>query len=106
MAPPDLNLIRIENLTDPRLEPYANQSDAWLKARHNPDRVGGVDALTAAGRFMGEGTLVVDVIDNQSDELVWRGTATGVLARNPTPEERIESTDSAVQQLLSRFPPG
>ncbi len=58
MSASDLNLIEIEDFADPRLKPYANQTDAWLRARHNPDRVSGPDALT--GRFMAEGTLVVE----------------------------------------------
>lgn len=52
-----------------------------------------------------EGTLVVDMIDNRTDELVWRGSATGVVSPNRTPQERIESTNRAVEKLLSGFPP-
>jgi len=45
---------------DPRLAPYANQPDAWLRASHNPDRVDDrPDALTEGGRFIAEGAGVV-----------------------------------------------
>lgn len=55
-----LNPITVSDLDDPRLIPYANQSDAWLRAKHNPRRIEGPpDALSAQGLFMAEGSLVV-----------------------------------------------
>lgn len=57
----DLCPIFVRDLGDPRLAPFANQSDAWLRAKHNPRRIDGPpDALSAHGLFMGEGTLVVE----------------------------------------------
>ena len=45
---------------DPRLAPYANQPDAWLRAAHNPERVDDrPDSLTEGGRFIAEGAAVV-----------------------------------------------
>lgn len=61
MARRDLNPIPVGDLSDPRLAPFANQSDAWLRAKHNPDRIDSApDALSAGGLFMGEGALVVE----------------------------------------------
>ena len=53
-----------------------------------------------------EGTLVLDVIDPETELLVWRGTATGVIVRDRTPEERMEKTREAVAAMLASFPPG
>lgn len=56
-----LNPIPVDDPDLPELLPYANQRDAWLRARHNPDRIeGGPDLLTASGLFMAEGALVVE----------------------------------------------
>lgn len=56
-----LNVIRVDDPDLPELLPYANQRDAWLRARHNPDRIDDEpDALTASGLFMAEGALVVE----------------------------------------------
>jgi len=61
MTEPPLNVIRVFDLDDPRLKAYRNQTDAWLRARHNPDRVDNrPDALSARGVFMAEGALVVE----------------------------------------------
>jgi tRNA G18 (ribose-2'-O)-methylase SpoU len=48
---------------DPRIAVYRDQKDAWLRAGHNPEGPGdGPDAATgiAGGRFMAEGSLVVE----------------------------------------------
>ena len=61
MGASGLHLIEVRDLRDPRLEVYRNQTDAWLRARHNPDRLDDApDALTRAGLFMAEGILVVE----------------------------------------------
>ena len=52
-----------------------------------------------------QGTMVLDMIDVRANELVWRGTATGVLSSNPTPEERTRKISEVVQKLLAGFPP-
>jgi len=56
-----LHIVTISDPNDSRIEPYRNQTDAWLRARHNPDRIAGApDRLTASGLFMAEGVLVIE----------------------------------------------
>ncbi len=47
----------IHDPNDPRIEPYRNQKDAWLKASHNPEALGqpAKDPL-----FISEGSLVLE----------------------------------------------
>jgi hypothetical protein len=53
-----------------------------------------------------EGTLIVDMVDAASKQLVWRGTAQGVLADSPpSPEEMQRRIDNVVGKLLQNFPP-
>jgi hypothetical protein len=52
-----------------------------------------------------EGTLVMDIIDSGSKELVWRGTATGTIDPNASPETREANIRNAVDKLLKKFPP-
>lgn len=52
-----------------------------------------------------EGTLIIDVIDLNKKELVWRGTGTGAIDPNATVEERTANINSAVAQILAQFPP-
>jgi tRNA G18 (ribose-2'-O)-methylase SpoU len=60
--------IPIHDPQDPRVEPYRDQKDAWLRASHNLDTpdspatgtgFGSGTGMTG-GRFMAEGTLVVE----------------------------------------------
>ncbi|MEO8053766.1 MAG: DUF4136 domain-containing protein [Acidobacteriota bacterium] len=51
------------------------------------------------------GTLVVDLVDTNAKELVWRGSATRVIDRDETPQERTGYVQEAVDKLFADFPP-
>jgi hypothetical protein len=55
-------------------------------------------------RYVETGALVIDLLDTASGKVVWRGHATGVLRYGP--KEIAAQIDSAVAELLARFPPG
>lgn len=48
------------------------------------------------------GTLVIDVIDARTDELVWRGVASDAVSSSA--RGRLEQVDEAVQRILAPFP--
>lgn len=52
----------IHDRDDPRVAPYRNQKDAWLRAAHNPDAesAGAGPTPEGDGLFMAEGALVVE----------------------------------------------
>lgn len=49
-----------------------------------------------------EGTIVIDIIDARTRDLVWRGISKGVLRKGDTPEELISES---VEALFKEFPP-
>jgi len=49
-----------------------------------------------------EGTLILDFVDPELKQLVWRGTAVGAIHY---PETVGEKMDQAVEKILSKFPP-
>jgi hypothetical protein len=49
-----------------------------------------------------EGTLVVDLVDTRTNDLVWRGTVTEALDEK---SGSAESVDEAVRKLFEAFPP-
>ncbi len=49
-------------------------------------------------------TLVLDVSDARTNELIWRGWATGALDENPTPDEVQKFVSEAVEKILEEFP--
>jgi hypothetical protein len=52
-----------------------------------------------------QGTLVVDLIDAKTKELVWRGWATKTLETNPSPDKIQSTIQSAVYKILAEYPP-
>lgn len=50
-----------------------------------------------------EGTLVLDFIDYESEELIWRGTATSAIH---DPEKVEETINEVVKKMLAKYPPG
>lgn len=51
------------------------------------------------------GTLVLDVYDPATKQLVWRGAATETINKSSTPEKKQEHLDKAAMKLLKDFPP-
>lgn len=58
----------------------------------------------APGRQL-DGTLVIDVLDGDSHELLWRGTAEGALIDVRRSDQSQEEINAIVREVLKRFPP-
>ena len=52
-----------------------------------------------------EGTLIIDFVEPNSKNLLWRGAAKGVFDNARTPEKRDKMINEAVQKILQNFPP-
>ena len=52
-----------------------------------------------------QGSLIIDLVDNAKDELIWRGIGTAVVQDRGTPEERQQFIDEAVAKILGNYPP-
>lgn len=50
------------------------------------------------------GTLMVDLVDTKTNQLVWRGIAQDTLSTNPTPEKSEKRINKAVNKLFSKYP--
>jgi len=51
------------------------------------------------------GTLVIDFVDVSLRQLVWRGSGTRRLARNPQANQVTQRVNEAVSEVLRQFPP-
>lgn len=51
------------------------------------------------------GTLVIDIVDRASNQLIWRGAKEGRLKKKQTPAQREASIKKTVANILSNFPP-
>ena len=52
-----------------------------------------------------EGSIVVEMVDSRSNQLVWQGAADGALTGLQDPRDAEEQVALAVHKLLEKFPP-
>jgi hypothetical protein len=65
---------------------------------------GGMGTSTTRAYTTTNGTLIVDIFDFRSRELVWRGTAAGTVEQNASPEQRDMRIQEAAAGILGPFP--
>lgn len=52
-----------------------------------------------------QGTLIVDIVDPNTRLLLWRGSATDEVNLSSSPEQKQQKISTAVNSILSEFPP-
>lgn len=65
----------------------------------------GISTTTTQERVYREGTLVLEIVDFKTNQLVWKAAAEGALTDLRSPEEADQVVNRAVHQMLERFPP-
>jgi len=65
---------------------------------------GGTGTATTTASEYTVGTLVVDIFDGKSKQLMWRGTAQDELSDKP--EKNVKKLEKASDKLFKSFPPG
>jgi hypothetical protein len=58
---------------------------------------------TSRGSY--KGSLVVDLIDRQTNQIVWRGAAHGNLGVDPNPEKTGKKVLKLVKEMFQKYPP-
>ena len=66
--------------------------------------MGGMGTATTTESEYRVGTLVVDIFDGKSKQLMWRGTAQDELSDKP--EKNIKKLEKASDKMFKDFPPG
>ena len=94
----DISVVAVEMTnTQQRLDTFYNGfGGGW--------RFGGRfgDATTTTETYQ-VGTLVVDMFDSQSKELLWRGSASNTLSNKSN--TNIKNLDKGVQKMFKKYPP-
>ena len=67
-------------------------------------RWGGFGDATTTTETYKVGTLVVDLFDTKTKNLIWRGSASDTLSNNS--DKNIKNLDKGVQKMFEHFPPG
>ena len=64
----------------------------------------GYSSTTTRVNEWDEGTLVIEIIDTNIDELVFTASVQAKLVENQSPEERTERINQAVARMLREYP--
>ncbi|MGB0895050.1 MAG: DUF4136 domain-containing protein [Parashewanella sp.] len=51
------------------------------------------------------GTLFIDLVDNKTGKLVWRGAISELVRKAKSPQQKAQAVQKSITQLLSNFPP-
>jgi Domain of unknown function (DUF4136) len=65
---------------------------------------GGFGEATTTTETYKVGTVVVDLFDTKSKQLIWRGAASDTLSNNSN--KNIKNLDKGVEKMFKQFPPG
>jgi len=65
---------------------------------------GGFGEATTTTETYKVGTLVVDLFDAKTKQLVWRGNSSDTLSNNS--DKNIKNLDKDVEKMFNKFPPG
>ena len=65
---------------------------------------GGFGEATTTTDTYKVGTVVVDLFDTKTKQLIWRGNASDTLSNNS--DKNIKNLDKGVEKMFKKFPPG
>ena len=66
--------------------------------------IGGYSNQTTVSQYE-EGTLMLDFVNPENRNLIWRGTGQSRVRRASTPQDREKLIRNAVEHILAKFPP-
>jgi Domain of unknown function (DUF4136) len=82
---------------------YDGFGGGWGWRRFGGGGFGGIGDATTTTDTYKVGTLVVDLFDTKTKQLLWRGSATDTLSNNSN--KNIKNLDNGVQKMFKQFPP-
>lgn len=65
---------------------------------------GGFGEATTTTETYKVGTVVVDLFDSKTKQLIWRGASSDTLSNNS--DKNIKNLDKGVEKMFKKFPPG
>ena len=86
-------------------QPSLDQEKQWNTYNTGGGYRWGGGMATATSSNITVGTLVLDMYDPSTKQLVWSGRATKTLDPNNSQEKKQKNLDKAMQKLLKNFPP-
>ncbi len=94
-------LLNFQTDFEKKKDVYVYSTPGYVHWRKGRRVVVGPKKYVEVDRYQ-EGTLVLDIIDGASNQLIWQGWATSILRDPQVAEEQLQK---AVGKLLEHFPP-
>jgi len=83
---------------------YDGFGGGWGWRRFGGGGFGGFGDATTTTDTYEVGTLVVDLFDTKTKQLLWRGSSSDTLSNNS--DKNIKNLDKGVEKMFQHFPPG
>jgi hypothetical protein len=83
---------------------YDGFGGGWGWRRFGGGGFGGFGDATTTTETYQVGTVVVDLFDTKTKQLIWRGTTSDTLSNNSN--KNIENLNKGVDKMFKKFPPG
>ncbi len=83
---------------------YDGFGGGWGWRRFGGGGFGGFGDATTTTETYQVGTVVVDLFDTKTKQLLWRGTTSDTLSNNSN--KNIENLNKGVDKMFKKFPPG
>ncbi len=94
------------HLTIEQIIQSSNVGGGFSVGRSSGGRYGSIGVGTGTRvQTYDQGTLLIDVTDGLSSNLVWRGTSTQPVSQHSDPEKITQSVNETVEKTLLQFPP-
>lgn len=107
--PPDFyinyNVVTRDRVSINTYHSYGGYGPGWGYYGYGP-YYGGLGGTQTSVYYYTQGTLVVDIVDARSNQLVWRAVAEGPVEDQATPEKREQHLHAVVEKMFAAFPPG
>ncbi|WP_005033550.1 DUF4136 domain-containing protein [Holophaga foetida] len=65
----------------------------------------GMSSAVSEVRNIKEGSIILEIVDYKTNEMIWQAVADGALTDLRTPEDADEVVADAVERMLEKFPP-
>jgi len=101
-APADFLVAYRPVYQDRVVQTYTEMGPAWGYGWGRPWGYG--SAIEEVQRFR-EGTIVLEILDARSGQVVWQAAAEGALNGLDSPQDAEEQVGEAVRKMLEHFPP-
>ena len=83
---------------------YDGFGGGWGYRRFGGGGFGGLGEATTTTETYKVGTLVVDLFDAKTKQLLWRGSSSDTLSNNSN--KNIKNLTKGVEKMFKKFPPG